>query len=623
MRRFQIDCGGQTTGDKDAIVLDVQGEARNVNLRVDYITRGMLGNIPELLGDLLEISAYVFCADQRASRGSDQLTDYGRDWRRDMRFNIPVRCPDVWSDASVQEELRKTLGFLSDDAYTFEFTLSENPAEIQEQYFPNLIDAAPSVDEVALFSGGIDSFAGAVNDIVKNNKSLLLVGHFGASKIRNVQDALVKGLEERGYNQQASFVPILVSNVKARTVEDTQRTRSFLFACLGLVIAQMAGKDRFTFYENGIVSLNPPVSGDILGGRATRTTHPRVLRGLERLFSLILEREISIDTPLQWMTKPEVVLLIKDAGMSDLLPTTCSCTRTHSRTKAQPHCGECSQCIDRRFAVLAAEMEEYEPASTYCLDLLTSDRTGDEKLRMALNYVAFFNKLRGVPQNRFIAEYSEFVSALGEFPGLTTQEVGARLFDMFQRQAVSIDSVMVKALRDNAEALVKGEILPGSLLALSRNVENVAIQPPSDYDAQAKDFRDRLDSIAAPIFEFSVDERNNHILFRNGLMLDGADYTLVEKLLASFRAAKNEEKEAEYISAPDLAKVLGKTEQSIRQQRSRIGKKLASLAADLGIPLNEDSFIENLHSEGYRLNPNLREVALADIKKKGPPPTES
>jgi queuosine biosynthesis protein QueC len=121
----------------------------------------------------------------------------------------------------------------------------------------------------------------------------------------------------------------------------------FLFACLGLVIAQMAGKDRFTFYENGVVSMNPPVSGDIVGGRATRTTHPRVLRGLERVFSLLLEREILIDTPLQWMTKPEVVLLIKTAGMSDLLPMTCSCTRTHQRSTAQPHCGDCSQCMAR------------------------------------------------------------------------------------------------------------------------------------------------------------------------------------------------------------------------------------------------------------------------------------
>jgi len=131
VRRFQIDCGGQTTGDKDAIALDVQGDARNVKLRVDYITRGMLGNVPDLLADLLEIAAYVFCADQRASRGSEKLTNYGHDWRRDMQFSIPVRCPDVWSDAQVQKELCDTLGFLSDDAYTFEFTLSESPAEIR------------------------------------------------------------------------------------------------------------------------------------------------------------------------------------------------------------------------------------------------------------------------------------------------------------------------------------------------------------------------------------------------------------------------------------------------------------------------------------------------------------
>jgi len=620
VRKFQIDCGGQTTGDNDAIVLDVQGEARNVNLRVDYITRGMLGNVPDLLADLLEIAAYVFCADQRASRGSDKLKEYGNHWRRDLQFNIPVRCPDVWSDTQVQKELCDTLGFLSDDAYTFEFTLSENPAEIQEQYFPNLIDAAPSVDEVALFSGGIDSFAGAVNDIVQNNKSLLLVGHSGATKIRSVQDALIKELKERGHQRQVSFVPVCVSNIGARTVEHTQRTRSFLFACLGLVIARMAGKDRFTFYENGVVSMNPPVSGDIVGGRATRTTHPRVLRGLERLFSLILEREISIDTPLQWMTKPEVVLLIKDAGMSDLLPVTCSCTRTHMRTTAQPHCGECSQCIDRRFAVLAASMEDYEPASTYRLDLMTADRTGNENLRMALNYVAFFNKLRGVSQNRFLLEYSEFVSALGEFPGLTAQEAGGRLFDMFQRQAASIDSVMVKALRENAEALVKGDILPGSLLALSRNVETVAVQPPSDYDAQAKEFMDRL---AAPILEFAVDDRSKHILFRNGLTLEGANFQLVENLLTNFRSAKRDVQTIECITAPDLAGELKISEPALRTLLRRLRGTLKPLATDLGIPLDENSFIENLHGKGYRLNPNLREVALADIKKKGPPPTES
>lgn len=86
--------------------------------------------------------------------------------------------------------------------------------------------------------------------------------------------------------------------------EFTQRTRSFLFAaCLGIVVATMAGKDRFTFYENGVVSVNPPLAGDVIGGRATRTTHPQVLRGLGIAPLLLLDRTIEIQTPLQWMTK--------------------------------------------------------------------------------------------------------------------------------------------------------------------------------------------------------------------------------------------------------------------------------------------------------------------------------
>lgn len=80
----------------------------------------------------------------------------------------------------------------------------------------------------------------------------------------------------------------------------------------------MSGKDRFSFYENGVVSINPPLSGDVVGGRATRTTHPKVLRGLESLFSMLLDRQIEIQTPLQWLTKKEVTQKIAEAGGADM-----------------------------------------------------------------------------------------------------------------------------------------------------------------------------------------------------------------------------------------------------------------------------------------------------------------
>ena len=39
----------------------------------------------------------------------------------------------------------------------------------------------------------------------------------------------------------------------------------------------MLGLNRVHFYENGIISLNLPVCAQVVGGRATRTTHPRVM----------------------------------------------------------------------------------------------------------------------------------------------------------------------------------------------------------------------------------------------------------------------------------------------------------------------------------------------------------
>ena len=63
MKRFQIECGVSRPSAPGAMAMNVQGESKNVNLRIDYITRKMLGNVPDLLIDLLEVAAYIYCAD--------------------------------------------------------------------------------------------------------------------------------------------------------------------------------------------------------------------------------------------------------------------------------------------------------------------------------------------------------------------------------------------------------------------------------------------------------------------------------------------------------------------------------------------------------------------------------
>src|SRR5690606_34783854 len=108
--------------------LDLQGPAKNINLRIDDISRRMVSNVPDLLLDLLEVAAYVYCADQQAPRGSDKLSGYGTAWRRQMHFTIPVRAFDLWSRHEVCETLSEALGFLSEDHYRFDFVPAQAPA---------------------------------------------------------------------------------------------------------------------------------------------------------------------------------------------------------------------------------------------------------------------------------------------------------------------------------------------------------------------------------------------------------------------------------------------------------------------------------------------------------------
>jgi hypothetical protein len=610
MKQFSIECGVSQTSVAEAIAMNVQGTSKNVNLRIDYISRTMLGNVPDLLIDLLEVAAYVYCADQRLSRGSNKLTNFGESWRRSLRFSIPVRHPELWRDPDVQEALSETLGFLSDDSYQFDFRKAEAPVQPKEPYFHELIDASDEHDEVALFSGGIDSFAGAVHDIVTLEKSVTLVGHYSSTKVRNVQANLIDGLKKRGFDRRVSYIPVWVCNENERAREFTQRTRSFLFACLGLVIARMSGKDQFSFYENGVVSINPPMAGDVVGGRATRTTHPKVLRGLEELFSMLLNRQIEIHTPLQWMTKKEVTQKIEEAGLADMLSQTVSCTRPMIWTRQQKHCGVCSQCIDRRFAVLSAGMGDHESAGNYMRDLLLSDRSTDDDLRMALSYVSFFQRIVATPKERFLVDFPEVISALDYYPGLSTDEAGDLVFDLFQRHAKDVEDVVTAAVLEHRGRLYRNELPSGSLLTTCFSRGHVESQPASNYDTQAKAFMDRL---STPVLEFAFDEAAERIVFQGGHHLDGVNYKIVKMLIENFRDAKKRRAQIPYLRSEDLAAGLNISDQSMRQQLRRLREALDPLAVKFGIPMDRNTFIETKERAGYRLNPTWREVSVGDI----------
>ena len=191
MKQFEFACGGvvlaEAGPDVQQLTLDVQGPHRNVNLKISDISRSMVSNVPDLLLDLLEIAAYVYCADQRASRGSDKLTLAGSSWRRSMHFTIPVRNPEIWSGTELSSALHTTLRFLSDDSYDFVFVAAANPFVEKNAYFDGLSDGVIDADEIALFSGGIDSYAGALDTVIAQGRKAVLVGHHSAPKVFSIQ----------------------------------------------------------------------------------------------------------------------------------------------------------------------------------------------------------------------------------------------------------------------------------------------------------------------------------------------------------------------------------------------------------------------------------------------------
>src|SRR4051812_42235067 len=158
-------CGGAphpTGSSSRSLQLALHGPTANVRLRVQDISKRLVANIPDVLLDLLELATYVYAADSSIPQGGKTDAHLGAYWRRKLRFFIPVRCPELWSSAPVCSALLDALAFLSEDEYRFEFSSLDVRPPMQsylELSGENLEGFAP--DEVILFSGGLDSFAGA------------------------------------------------------------------------------------------------------------------------------------------------------------------------------------------------------------------------------------------------------------------------------------------------------------------------------------------------------------------------------------------------------------------------------------------------------------------------------
>lgn len=467
-------CGGaklssrkQPWNSAKPLELRINDDPGRINCKITDISEKLRDNLKDVEFDLLDIASYVYGADQATSRGGNVLIDYGKAWYRNFRFEIPVRCPDFWSAQEVQNDLTRTLNDLSGD--NFEFSFSKlSKGQPKPSYFEWGTDESTDVEAVMLFSGGLDSLGGAVEEILIKEHKVVLVSHRANPKIDARQKRLVKDIATRVKRHFKPYhVPVWVNKDKELNKEYTQRTRSFLFASIASVVARMFGVYEIRFYENGVTSLNLPISPQVVSTRASRTTHPRPLASMRALFSRVYSKNYGIVNPFIWKTKTQILKDIKSAGNSELCASTVSCAHTWEMTNIHPHCGKCSQCLDRRLVALAAGYGEKEdPAELYKFNIFEGSLEGIDRILFE-SYVEIVNRIQKTDNAvQFCTMFPEVSRALNHMPDHTDQTAEA-IFRMYKDHADEVTGAIDARGKQSFPRLRRGELPADCLLSIA------------------------------------------------------------------------------------------------------------------------------------------------------------
>ena len=374
--------------------------------------------LPERILDLLQIAAYAFCGDRMANRGKRDSVN-NEAWARSFEFHIPVLDLDFWSNSKTKKALNDALTFMTGDrGYNFIFSQSDkNPAEVLNKQISLFSGEYQSLDEaentdVMLFSGGLDSLAGAVQRLNEHtDRSLCVVSHKSNKTVTHTQKVLIDELNKRYGNRVKQYNFECCNHDGLKSKDETQRTRIFLFSAIAFSMCHCYGKNSFYVYENGITSMNLSKQADVINGRASRTTHPKTL-GLLRKFYKLLNPSFDIIAPYYNQTKAEIMGVFSKYNSLNLIASSVSCSSSRTKPGQAPHCGCCSQCIDRRFSLYAAGLNEYD--TEYAIDFIHAfpdDDNNETKQRIYIT-MRLANLEDISTQDAFLRKYPDDITNL-------------------------------------------------------------------------------------------------------------------------------------------------------------------------------------------------------------------
>jgi len=393
--------------------------------------------------DLLEIAGYVFAADRKCPRGSSENVEM-HSWSREIEVNIKVRDLGFWQDENVKQKLNETLSFMTGDySWIFKFKLHNGEDEVELFGDETFVMESSENTRVVLFSGGLDSLSGVIELLQTTNEQLCLVSHqSGNPSVALTQNKLFDEINSL-YPNRCLHYKYECGLYGQQRADETQRTRSFVFNAIAYSLATTYGLNGNMLFENGTTSINLAETEDMKNSRASRTTHPKTLGLLTELFTMICEKDYNVENGFYDKTKADVVKVLKDYKKLKLLDIAVSCSATRNHRNNAKHCGVCSQCIDRRFAVYATEVEEWDENGTYDFDFVKGDLEKDSQKKALSDYLNQSREFKKYTIDKFHDKYLNEIIEMEEFvDGKSEVEKVEKIYNVCLRHGEQVENAI-------------------------------------------------------------------------------------------------------------------------------------------------------------------------------------
>lgn len=357
--------------------------------------------ISEIYEDLFVIGISIFALDKRINRRL-----FKDCWTREISVSIPVLNENVWN--KTKDQWNKILCFLSGDIWDVNFRQCFKQYSKRDN--PNRIHLhIEKCDCVSLFSGGLDSYCGAIK-LLEDGKSPCLIGHNEYPKLRKKQQEFVDCFQSIYDNQMVKFIsfsansraPKDMQGKKLVGAENTSRGRSLLFLSAAISIAGILGDTVLVYIpENGFIGLNIPLTNSRKGTCSTRTTHPHFIKGLQDILQSVGIRNPIINF-FAFSSKREIVDSVKDTKAfkthyMDTISCSHPCLARYNKKGHNEYpinCGYCYPCLIRKSSLI--DVKDYKYSFTAESKLFIQQYGETEKasdLRAVISAVYNYRKM--------------------------------------------------------------------------------------------------------------------------------------------------------------------------------------------------------------------------------------